>query len=62
MDKLNESSDCPNLFSACIITRAMVKRRMFDETENVLADTFLASVNSSQPEPSTACTEVEPYA
>ncbi len=46
VEGLNRSSDSPNLFLACAITRAMAKRRMSDEMENVLSNTFISSINS----------------
>ncbi len=50
--QVDGSSDCPNLFPACAITRAMDKRGMSDEMENVLSDTLISSINS-QSEPDT---------
>lgn len=50
VEKLDGSCVCPNLYPACAITRAMAKKSMPDETENILCDTFIVLENSSQPE------------
>lgn len=59
VEELSGSSDCLDLYPACAVTRAMTKRGMTDETENILSNTFLVSDDVSLPEPSNACTDVE---
>lgn len=59
VDKMDVSPDRPNLFPACAITRAKAKKMISDEKESILSDTFISSVNSSQPDRNTVYTDNE---
>lgn len=57
--KMDDSSNCPNLFPACAITRAMAKKMRLDEKESILSDTFFPSVNFLELECSAVVTSIE---
>ncbi len=59
VEKIDDSSNCPNLFPAFAITRAKAKMMRLDEKESILSDTFFPSVNFSQPECSAVVTSIE---
>ncbi len=59
VEKLDGSSDCPNLFPACAITRAMAKKSVLDEPKSILNDTFIASEYYFPTEPDTMYTMAE---
>lgn len=57
---MDDSSNCPNLFPACAITRAKAKKMRLDEKESLfLVILFFPSVNFSQPECSAVVTSIE---